>query len=100
MNVIINSVHFRADKKLEAFITDKVNKLNTYFDGVIVAEVKLKLDNNETRFNKIVEMRLGVRGNDLYAVKEARTFEEATDYAVEALRKQLVKYKNQVRHIS
>ena len=97
MNVIINSVHFKADKKLEAFITEKVNKLNTYFDGVINAEVKLKLDNNDSRQNKIVEMRLGVRGNDLYAIKEAKTFEEAADSAVEALRKQLVRYKSKLR---
>jgi len=97
MNVIINSVHFKADKKLEAFITEKVNKLNTYFDGVINAEVKLKLDNNDSRQNKIVEMRLGVRGNDLYAIKEAKTFEEAADSAVEALRKQLVRYKSKHR---
>jgi len=97
MNVIINSVHFKADKKLETFIAEKVNKLNTFFDGVINAEVKLKLDNTDLPENKIVEMRLAVRGNDLYAIKEGKTFEEAADSAVEALRRQLVKYKSKLR---
>ena len=44
-----------------------------------------------------MEMRLIIKGNDLFAIKEAKSFEEASDSAVEALRKQLVKYKEKVR---
>jgi len=62
MNVKINSVHFKADKKLEAFINDKLDKLHTFFDGVISSEVVLKMDNSETRENKVAEVRLLVKG--------------------------------------
>jgi len=99
MNVKINAVHFKADKKLEAFIKEKLLKLNTFFEGVIGAEVKLKLDNNENRENKIMEVRLIIKGNDLFAIKESRSFEEATDQAAEALRKQLVRYKEKIRRM-
>jgi len=99
MNVKINAVHFKADKKLEAFIKEKLLKLNTYFEGVISAEVKLKLDNTENRENKIMEVRLIIKGNDLFAVKESKSFEEATDQAAEALRKQLVRYKEKIRRM-
>ena len=58
MNVIINSVHFKADKKLETFVKEKMEKLPTIFDGVIGAEVKLKIDNNDAPENKIAEIRL------------------------------------------
>ena len=69
MNVKINAVHFKVDKKLEGFIKEKLLKLDTYFEGVIGAEVKLKLDNSETRDNKIMEVRLIIKGNDLFAKK-------------------------------
>jgi putative sigma-54 modulation protein len=99
MNVKINSVHFKADKKLELFIKEKLEKLNIYFEGVIGSEVILKLENAEDGENKIAEVRLQVKGYDLFAKKEANTFEAAVDLAMEALRKQLVKHKEKVRGI-
>lgn len=99
MNVIINSVHFKADKKLEVFIREKLEKLHTFFEGVIGGEVILKTENSETRENKIAEVRLLVKGYDLFAKKEAATFEAAIDLASDALRKQLVKHKEKVRGI-
>jgi putative sigma-54 modulation protein len=97
MNVKINSVHFKADKKLETFITDKLQKMPTLYDGVINGEVMLRVENSEHRENKIVEMRLIIRGNDLFVKKQSKSFEEATDQAVEAMRKQLVKHKEKVK---
>jgi len=97
MDIKINSVHFKADKKLEAFIKEKLQKMPNLYEGVMSAEVILKVINSETRDNKIAEMRLIIRGYDLFAKKQARTFEEATDMAVEALRKQLVRHKEKVR---
>jgi len=97
MNLIINSVHFKADKKLETYIKEKLDKLPTVFDGVIGAEVKLKVDNTDLPENKITEIRLMVKGNDLFVVKEAKTFEEATSRATEVLSRQLRKYKEKVR---
>ena len=97
MNVMINSVHFRADRKLEAFIREKLGKLNTFSDGVIGAEVKLKVENTDKPENKMAEIRLLVKGNDLYAEKLSKSFEESVDLAAEALRRQLQKHKEKVR---
>lgn len=97
MNVKINSVHFKADKKLEAFIIERLQKMPSLFEGVIGAEVILKLENTEEKENKIAEIRLIIKGYDLFAKKQSTTFEEATDKTVEALRKQLVKHKEKVR---
>jgi len=99
MNVKINAVHFKADKKLEAFIKERLEKLHTFFEGVIGSEVMLKLENSEEKENKMAEIRLIIKGYDLFAKKEATTFEAAIDLAIEALRKQLVKYKEKVRHM-
>ena len=90
---MINSVHFRASSDLEAFITQKVEKVCSKFSEVIGAEVTLKLDNTDTPENKITDVRLMLKGEDLFASKQCKTFEEATDLAVDALKKQLEKYK-------
>jgi len=99
MKINISSVHFKADKRLEDFITEKVQKLTTIYDGLLGSEVILRLDNKETTDNKIAEIKLQIRGNDLFAKKQSKSFEEAADSAVEALRKQLTKYKEKVKNI-
>ena len=93
MKVTINSVHFKADQKLEEFITQKVEKVCAKYNEVIDAEVALKLDNTDTPENKIADIRLVLKGEDLFASKQSKTFEESIDTAVDALKKQLEKYK-------
>lgn len=97
MRVNINAVHFKADKKLVAFINEKMEKLTQVFEGVIESEVSLKVANNDSRENKIAEIRVAIPGNNLYVKKQSATFEESTDDAVEALRRQLKRYKDKVR---
>jgi len=97
MNINISSLHFKTDQKLEAFIIEKVEKLNKIYDNIIGAEVILKLENTEKPDNKTVEIRMKIRGYDAMAGKTAKTFEEATDLAVEALKKQLKKIKDKER---
>mgnify|MGYP000910293144 CR=1 FL=1 len=98
MQIEIRAIHFKADRKLEEFIKDKIEKLSQFYDGVISGEVSLKLANTETIENKVAEIRLSIRGNDLYAKKQSKTFEESTDSAIEALRRQLIKHKEKIRN--
>ncbi len=97
MNVNIKSVHFRADKKLESFIEKKIQKLSGLHEGLMGSEVVLKLDNSDTRENKIAEIRLSLKGEELFAKKQSKTFEESTDQAVDALKKQIEKYKGRFK---
>ncbi len=97
MKVSINAVHFKTDKKLDSFITEKVEKLSDMYDGIIGSEVTLKVNNTVDPENKVAEIRLLVPGNDLFAKKQSKSFEEATDIAVDALRKQLHKHKEKLR---
>jgi putative sigma-54 modulation protein len=97
MKININSVHFKTDKKLDSFITEKVEKLSELYDGIIGSEVTLRVNNSDDLDNKVAEIRLLVPGNDLFAKKQSKSFEEATDNAVDALRKQLSKHKEKQR---
>ena len=97
MNINISSLHFKADQKLEAFITEKVEKLEKMHDGILGAEVKLKLENTDAPENKTTAIRININGYDVMAGKTAKSFEEATSEAVEALKKQLIKAKDKER---
>lgn len=97
MQVNINSVHFKADQKLEDFIHEKVGKLSSHYEDVIGSDVTLKVENAEIPENKVAEIRLYIRGNDLYAKKQCKTFEEAADSAVDALKRQISKHKSKLR---
>ena len=97
MRLKINSVHFKTDKKLDDFISEKLDKLAGLHDGIIGSEVTLRVDNSDTLDNKIAEIKLQVPGNDLFARKQSKSFEEAADTAVEALRRQLTKHKEKLR---
>ncbi len=97
MDIKISSVHFDADKKLIEFINKKVNKLVKFYEEIIGAEVVLKLENTQELENKISEIKLSIPGNDLFAKKQAKTFEEATDDAIDALRAQIDKHKGKTR---
>jgi ribosomal subunit interface protein len=99
MEVKINSVHFTPDQKLVDFVNKKVSKLDTYFEGIINAEVTLKVDKPETNDNKISELKISIPSNGyLFAKKQADTFEEATDLAIDAVRKQLSKFKEKLKN--
>jgi putative sigma-54 modulation protein len=99
MKIKISSIHFKADQKLEDFVQERIQKLSTIYDGVIGSEVTLKLDKNSNTDNKVTEIKLSIRGNDLFAKKQCKTFEEATDNAVDALKKQLTKHKEKIKGI-
>lgn len=96
MDFKVNTVHFTADKKLVNFIREKVNKLGMMSDQIIASEVYLRVDKNGDQENKVAEVKLLVPGSELFAKKQCKSFEEATDNAVDALKKQLEKYKAKV----
>jgi putative sigma-54 modulation protein len=96
MDFKVNTVHFTADQKLIDFVHDKVKKLELMNDSIISSEVFLKLDKSSEKDNKIAEVRVFIPGNELFAKKQCKTFEEATDLAVDALKKQVEKHKSKL----
>jgi len=93
MEVKIQSVGFKADAKLKDFATSKINKLDTFSDSLLSAEVFFKVGNSATEENKETEIKIAIPGNDLFAKKFGKSFEESIDSAVEALRSQIEKIK-------
>ena len=93
MKLQMQSVHFDADVKLTDFIQKKADKLETFYDRIIDGEVIMRLEPDDNRENKLIEIKLNIPGEQLFAEKRSNSFEAAADEAVEALRRQLKKYK-------
>ncbi|NOY37854.1 MAG: ribosome-associated translation inhibitor RaiA [Chlorobi bacterium] len=99
MNVQIHSLKFDADRKLLEFVENKTSKLSKLNENLMSAEVFLRLDKSETSDNKVVEIKLEMPRTSLFAKKQSKTFEEATDLAVDALKKQVNKQKGKLRGV-
>ncbi len=97
MNLNVQSIHFTADKKLVNFVHRKSEKLSQFFDQIIDGVCYLKLEKVEDEANKIAEFKMNIPGAQLFSKGQAKTFEEATDLAIESLRRQINKYKTKNR---
>ena len=97
MEVRIQSIHFDASEKLEAFIQKKAEKLEKFCDNIKKVEVSLKVVKPETAMNKEAGVRVLANKTEFYAEKVSDTFEESVDVCIEALSKQLLKAKEKLQ---
>ena len=93
MNVQIQSVKFDADKQLIDFVEAKMAKLDRFADNSTSAEVILKLDKDNEKGNKVATITLRVPGEEMVAERKAKSFEEAVDESIDAIKKQIEKAK-------
>ncbi|MBO5710182.1 MAG: ribosome-associated translation inhibitor RaiA [Rikenellaceae bacterium] len=96
MNVKIQSVKFDADKKLIDFIESKVAKIDRFIDNIVSVDVTLKLDKDFDNGNKVATIKVTVPGDELVAERQCKSFEEAIDSGLDAIRNQVDKYKEKL----
>ncbi|MCO4805760.1 MAG: ribosome-associated translation inhibitor RaiA [Flavobacteriales bacterium] len=96
MEIKVHSIHFDADHKLINFIQEKMSKLEQYYDNILGGEVYLRIDKSDNAKNKVAEIRLLTPGKEMFAKKQCKSFEEATDLAAEALRRQVRRKKGKL----
>jgi putative sigma-54 modulation protein len=80
MKLQVHSIHFDADMKLLEFIQSKLNKLDT----------------KKVR-SKMLEVKINLPGATLFVREQGKTFEEAMDIAIEALKVQLKRFKEKIQ---
>ena len=93
MKLQIHFIRFNSDYKLIKLIKKKLIKLETFYNRIIDGEVFLRIGNDESKINKIIEIKLNIPGDQLFAKERARTFEIGADEVTEALRRQIKKVK-------
>lgn len=97
MDIKINAVGFSASAQLEDFIQKKIAKLEKYNDAILGVEVALKLEKDDNLENKVAEVNVSIKGQDVFAKKNAKKFEEAIDELYDVIKRQLVKIKEKER---
>lgn len=97
MNVQIQTVHFDADSKLLEHVNAKIEKLKTFHDKIIGAEVYLKLDNMSQQVrDKVAEIKVHVPRHSYFVKHASKTFEESFDLAFDSLVTQVKRKKQKV----
>lgn len=98
MEIRIQTIHFDATAKLQEFIEKKVSKLEKFSEEIRKVEVILKVVKPETAQNKEASLKLSAKNGELYAEKVCDTFEEAIDLCVDALTRQMEKFKEKQKN--
>ena len=93
MDIRFNPVGFSVNPVLEELINKKFSKLEKYHVGIMSIDVTLKLEKDDHLENKLTEVHVDVKGQDVFAKKNAKTFEETVDELYDVLKRQLVKAK-------
>lgn len=93
MDVIIQSLGFKAGEGLERYVREKLSKL-TPSDHIVRANVTLYIGADKNIPDTFCEIRLEVPGNDLFVKESAKdNFEQAVDITVNKLQGILRKQK-------
>lgn len=93
MDVKIQSVKFDAGKQLVEFVEKKMSRLERFADRPTGADVILRLDKDHKNGNKVAVATLHVPGGDIVTEQRAKTFEEAVDLSLDAIKRQIEKRK-------
>ena len=94
MNLQIRTVHFDADQKLLDHVNAKIEKLRTFHDKIIGAEVYLKMDNFHHQVkDKVAEIKVYVPKHSYFVKHQSKTFEESFDLAFNSLVNQIKRSK-------
>lgn len=99
MSINIHNVGFTIDSKLSEFISEKLGKLNKFYNKITDANVYLKLENSGQVKDKVAEVTLAVPGKVLVSKKDEKTFEASIDACAQSLERQLKKYKEKKRAV-
>lgn len=90
---------FQVSNDLQTLVNEKVNKLTTYFEKIESATIFFRDEDSgshATPTANTAEIRLIVPGQTLYAEESSESFEKSLVAAAEKMRKQLIRYKEQL----
>ena len=94
MDVIIQSLGFKAGEELENYVREKLGKLSPN-DHIVRANVTMYVGADKNIPDTFCEIRLEVPGNDLFVKESAKdNFEQAVDSTVNKLQSILRKQKD------
>ncbi len=99
MQVQVTARHFRANDELHAYVTERVEKLERYYDGITNARVVLETSSVQRNGSPLcaAEITLNVYRQILAAREEAGSHEDAVNQCIGNLKRQVKRYKDKLR---
>lgn len=97
MDIKIHPIHFDITAQLEDHINKKVSKLEKFSDDITSVDVFLKVIKPETSQNKEAEIKVKAPNTEYFASKVTNTFEESVDTSLDAIEKQIIKFKEKIK---
>jgi putative sigma-54 modulation protein len=91
MQTQITARHFNASPRLRRYASERLGKLERFYDGITGAHVILEPNGDTT--SKEAKVELNVFRQRLTAADHGPTYEQAIDKCVNRLRRQILKYK-------
>lgn len=90
----IHVIHFSVDSKLIDLVKDKSKKIYHFNDMITDVDVYLKLENTQDHIkDKVVEIKVQIKGGEVFSKETAKTFEDALSIAMDSTIVQLKKKK-------
>lgn len=96
MQAQITARHFEASPALREFASERVSKLERYYDGITDAHIVLS-NGGVPSNDKNAEIILSVYRQRLSAKRSASTYEDAIKQCTDQLRRQILRYKAKLR---
>lgn len=94
MKIDIQAIHFNLDQQTRDYAAEKIGRLEKYYKNVILAEITLICDHEDTAGNTYVcKTKLQIPGKDLFAESGSRNINEAIDLVEDRLKQQIFKIK-------
>ena len=99
MQMQVTARHFKANDELHSYVTQHVDKLQRYYDGITNARVVLELLPTQANGSPVctAEISLNVYKQMLTAREEASSHEEAVNQCIGNLKRQVKRYKDKLR---
>lgn len=97
MNIIFQSINYKADSKLKDFAKKKINKMNLFYKKITNVFVSTKVENSSSRLNKQAELKIGIPGSNIIVKKTSTSFEQAIKIAVVSAKRIIKKKKEKIR---
>lgn len=97
MNINFEYHEVAASPRLEAFVAEKLNKLENKYDSIVGADVYFKKENSSNpEIGKIVSVRLAMPGATIFSETSLGSFEASVAKVMTELGSQLQKRKEKL----
>jgi putative sigma-54 modulation protein len=96
MQITIQSPKITLTEKQEEFITTKLSRLEHLYDRIENCQVVFKKEKTDKKSSILIEVKVAVPGNDLFASETSESFELAVDKVCANLETQLKRKKEKL----